>query len=115
MLDWLLGSSVLALTEETLWARWAGQVAVKSDSPMDTHVYANAEGGGETHDAFLEAGVVDRVALFLAPLLLGGRQAPGVLGGAGRELKSAVRLGPVSVTTLGDDLLLEADVVKAPR
>ena len=71
------------------------------------------EGGGETHDAFLEAGVVDRVALFLAPLLLGGRQAPGVLGGAGRELKSAVRLGPVSVTTLGDDLLLEADVVKA--
>jgi len=73
------------------------------------------EGGGETHDAFLEAGVVDRVALFLAPLLLGGRQAPGVLGGAGRELKSAVRLGPVSVTTLGDDLLLEADVVRAAR
>src|SRR5438445_518282 len=24
----------------------AGQVAVKSDSSMDTHVYANAEGGG---------------------------------------------------------------------
>ena len=73
------------------------------------------EGGGETHDAFLEAGVVDRVALFLAPMLLGGRQAPGVLGGNGRELKSAVRLGPVSVTTLGDDLLLEADVVKPAR
>src|SRR5262245_58591867 len=28
LLDWLLGSSVLALTEETLWTRWAGQVAV---------------------------------------------------------------------------------------
>jgi diaminohydroxyphosphoribosylaminopyrimidine deaminase / 5-amino-6-(5-phosphoribosylamino)uracil reductase len=68
------------------------------------------EGGGETHDAFLDAGVVDRVALFLAPLLLGGRAAPGVLGGAGRELKSAVHLGPLSVTPLGDDLLLEADV-----
>jgi diaminohydroxyphosphoribosylaminopyrimidine deaminase / 5-amino-6-(5-phosphoribosylamino)uracil reductase len=68
------------------------------------------EGGGETHDAFLEAGVVDRVALFVAPLLLGGRAAPGVLGGAGRELKSAVHLGPLSVTPLGDDLLLEADV-----
>jgi diaminohydroxyphosphoribosylaminopyrimidine deaminase / 5-amino-6-(5-phosphoribosylamino)uracil reductase len=73
------------------------------------------EGGGETHAAFLDAGVVDRVALFVAPLLLGGREAPGVLQGAGRELKSAVRLGPVSVTTLGDDLLLEADVVKAAR
>ena len=73
------------------------------------------EGGGETHAAFLDAGVVDRVALFLAPLLLGGREAPGVLGGSGRELKSAVRLGPVSVTPLGDDLLLEADVVKGAR
>jgi len=73
------------------------------------------EGGGETHAAFLDAGVVDRVTLFLAPLLLGGREAPGVVGGAGRDLKSAVRLGPVSVTPLGDDLLLEADVVKAAR
>ncbi|HTO13263.1 MAG TPA: bifunctional diaminohydroxyphosphoribosylaminopyrimidine deaminase/5-amino-6-(5-phosphoribosylamino)uracil reductase RibD [Candidatus Binatia bacterium] len=68
------------------------------------------EGGGETHAAFLEAGAVDRVALFLAPLLLGGREAPGVLGGAGRELKSALRLGPLTVTTLGDDVLLEADI-----
>ena len=70
------------------------------------------EGGGETHAAFLEAGVVDRVALFLAPLLLGGREAPTVLGGPGRELKSALRLGPLAVTTLGDDVLLEADIVR---
>jgi diaminohydroxyphosphoribosylaminopyrimidine deaminase/5-amino-6-(5-phosphoribosylamino)uracil reductase len=71
------------------------------------------EGGAETHAAFLDAGLVDRVALFLAPLLLGGRQAPGVIGGDGRELKSAVRLGPTTVTPVGDDLLLEADVVRA--
>jgi len=68
------------------------------------------EGGGETHAAFLDAGVVDRVALFLAPRLLGGRAAPGVLGGEGRDLKDAVTLGPMSVTMLGDDVLLEADV-----
>lgn len=73
------------------------------------------EGGGETHAAFLDAGAVDRLALFLAPMLLGGREAPGVLGGPGRELKSAVRLGPAAVTTLGDDLLVEADVVRAGR
>jgi len=71
------------------------------------------EGGAETHAGFLEAGLVDRLALFLAPLLLGGRTAPGVVGGAGRELKSAVRLGPAAVTSLGDDLLLEADVLRA--
>jgi diaminohydroxyphosphoribosylaminopyrimidine deaminase / 5-amino-6-(5-phosphoribosylamino)uracil reductase len=72
------------------------------------------EGGGETHAAFLDAGLVDRVALFVAPLLLGGRDAAGVLGGPGRELKSAVRLGAVSVTRLGDDLFLGADVVREP-
>jgi len=71
------------------------------------------EGGGETHAAFLDAGLVDRVALFVAPLLLGGRAAPGVVGGAGRELKSALRLGPLTVAPLGDDLLLEADVLRS--
>lgn len=73
------------------------------------------EGGGEVHAAFLEAGVVDRVTLFVAPLLLGGRAAPGVVGGAGRELKSAVRLGSMSARLVGGDLLIEADVTREPR
>ncbi len=73
------------------------------------------EGGGEVHGAFLDAGLVDRVALFAAPLLIGGRGATPVVGGAGRELKSAVRLGGFTVTSLGDDLLVEADVVRGPR
>jgi diaminohydroxyphosphoribosylaminopyrimidine deaminase/5-amino-6-(5-phosphoribosylamino)uracil reductase len=72
------------------------------------------EGGAETHAAFLDAGLVDRVALFLAPMLLGGRTASGVVGGPGRELKSALRLGPLAVTALGDDLLVEADVAREP-
>jgi diaminohydroxyphosphoribosylaminopyrimidine deaminase/5-amino-6-(5-phosphoribosylamino)uracil reductase len=73
------------------------------------------EGGGEVHAAFLDAGVVDRVAVFVAPLLVGGRTAPSVVGGAGRELKSAVRLGPLTVTPIGDDLLVEADVIRESR
>jgi diaminohydroxyphosphoribosylaminopyrimidine deaminase / 5-amino-6-(5-phosphoribosylamino)uracil reductase len=68
------------------------------------------EGGGEVHAAFLDAGLVDRVAIFVAPLLLGGRHASSVVAGAGRELKRAVRLGAFGVTPLGDDLLLEADI-----
>jgi diaminohydroxyphosphoribosylaminopyrimidine deaminase / 5-amino-6-(5-phosphoribosylamino)uracil reductase len=72
------------------------------------------EGGGEVHGAFLDAGLVDRVALFTAPLLIGGRGATPVVAGAGRELKSAVRLGAFTVTPLGDDLLVEADVVRGP-
>jgi diaminohydroxyphosphoribosylaminopyrimidine deaminase/5-amino-6-(5-phosphoribosylamino)uracil reductase len=73
------------------------------------------EGGGEVHGAFLDAGLVDRVAMFAAPLLIGGRGATPVVGGAGRELKSAVRLGGFTVTPLEDDLLVEADVVRGPR
>jgi diaminohydroxyphosphoribosylaminopyrimidine deaminase/5-amino-6-(5-phosphoribosylamino)uracil reductase len=73
------------------------------------------EGGGEVHGAFLDAGLVDRVAMFAAPLLLGGRGATPVVGGAGRELKSAIRLGSFTVMPLGDDLLVEADVVREPR
>jgi diaminohydroxyphosphoribosylaminopyrimidine deaminase/5-amino-6-(5-phosphoribosylamino)uracil reductase len=73
------------------------------------------EGGGEVHGAFLDAGLVDRVAMFAAPLLIGGRRATPVIAGAGRELKSAVRLGGFAVTALGDDLFIEADVVRQPR
>jgi diaminohydroxyphosphoribosylaminopyrimidine deaminase/5-amino-6-(5-phosphoribosylamino)uracil reductase len=71
------------------------------------------EGGGEVHASFLEAEVVDRVAMFVAPMLLGGRAAPTVVGGRGRELKHAVRLvAPMTVTPLGDDVLIEADVAR---
>jgi diaminohydroxyphosphoribosylaminopyrimidine deaminase/5-amino-6-(5-phosphoribosylamino)uracil reductase len=71
------------------------------------------EGGGEVHAAFLDTGLVDRVAIYVAPLLVGGRGATPVVGGVGRELKNAVRLGGLSVTALGDDLLIEADVLRA--
>jgi len=71
------------------------------------------EGGGEIHAAFLDTNLVDRVAIYVAPLLIGGRGATPAVGGVGRELKNAVRLGPLSVTALGDDLLIEADVLRA--
>jgi diaminohydroxyphosphoribosylaminopyrimidine deaminase/5-amino-6-(5-phosphoribosylamino)uracil reductase len=71
------------------------------------------EGGGEVHASFLDAGLVDRVALFVAPLLLGGQTAPAVVGGAGRELKSAIRLGTMTARAVGEDLLIEADVLRA--
>jgi diaminohydroxyphosphoribosylaminopyrimidine deaminase/5-amino-6-(5-phosphoribosylamino)uracil reductase len=71
------------------------------------------EGGGEVHGAFVDAGLVDRVAFFVAPLLTGGRGATPAVGGTGRELKNALRLGAFDVTALGDDLLIEADVLRA--
>ncbi|MCL6640108.1 MAG: bifunctional diaminohydroxyphosphoribosylaminopyrimidine deaminase/5-amino-6-(5-phosphoribosylamino)uracil reductase RibD, partial [Candidatus Rokubacteria bacterium] len=70
------------------------------------------EGGAEVHASFLDLDLVDRVAIFLAPRLLGGRSAPGVVGGRGRRLDEAVRLAALSVRPVGDDLLIEADVVR---
>jgi diaminohydroxyphosphoribosylaminopyrimidine deaminase/5-amino-6-(5-phosphoribosylamino)uracil reductase len=68
------------------------------------------EGGAEVSASFLEAGLVDRVAMFLAPRLLGGVKAPSVVAGAGRELKRAVALEGVEVRRIGDDVLIEGDV-----
>jgi len=68
------------------------------------------EGGGEVHGAFVDAGLVDRVALFLAPRLLGGRAATPAVAGVGRALESAPRIVGLEVTRVGDDLLVEGDV-----
>ena len=68
------------------------------------------EGGAAVHGAFLDAGVVDRAAFFMAPLLLGGARAVAAVGGSGRELKNALRLQSVTVRTVGDDVLIEGDV-----
>jgi diaminohydroxyphosphoribosylaminopyrimidine deaminase/5-amino-6-(5-phosphoribosylamino)uracil reductase len=70
------------------------------------------EGGGELGGALVEARLVDRVAFFVAPRLLGGRDAPGPVGGRGRALKDGLALVSVSTRRLGDDLLVEADVAR---
>jgi diaminohydroxyphosphoribosylaminopyrimidine deaminase/5-amino-6-(5-phosphoribosylamino)uracil reductase len=68
------------------------------------------EGGGEVHGAFLDSGLVDRVAIFIAPRLLGGRGATPVVAGAGHPLGHAPRLRGLEVTQVGDDLLIEGDI-----
>ncbi len=71
------------------------------------------EGGGTLHAAALEAGIVDRVALFVAPLLLGGRDAVPVLGGSGAAtLGEAWRLADVEVERIGDDCLITGTIVR---
>ncbi len=69
------------------------------------------EGGGEINMAFLDAGLVDRIAVFVAPLLVGGRDAVPLLGGVGRALDDAVKLDHVEVERVGSELLIGADVV----
>jgi len=67
------------------------------------------EGGSQIHGAFVAAGLVDSVALFLAPRLVGSGVP--VVEGRGLDWRKPATLGPISVRALGEDLLLTADVV----
>jgi diaminohydroxyphosphoribosylaminopyrimidine deaminase/5-amino-6-(5-phosphoribosylamino)uracil reductase len=65
------------------------------------------EGGGEIHASFALSGCFDRVLVDCAPLLLGGRTAPGPLGGSGfADLAGAARLDGLEARTRGGDLIL---------
>jgi diaminohydroxyphosphoribosylaminopyrimidine deaminase/5-amino-6-(5-phosphoribosylamino)uracil reductase len=68
------------------------------------------EAGGELAGAFVQAGLVDRVAAFVAPTLVGGGAAPTPVGGPGLTLPSALRLINMTTRPIGTDWLIEADV-----
>jgi len=70
------------------------------------------EGGAETLWTFFRAKLVDRVAIFSAPRVLGGRDAPGGLGGEGFELEQSARVVEVEHERLGDDWLTTGRVPK---
>jgi diaminohydroxyphosphoribosylaminopyrimidine deaminase/5-amino-6-(5-phosphoribosylamino)uracil reductase len=73
------------------------------------------EGGSRLSGAFLDAGLVDRVAFFIAPMLLGGVTAVTAIAGEGRTLPEAWHLERVSVTPVGEDWLVEGDVRHPPE
>lgn len=73
------------------------------------------EGGSETLWGFFGAGFVDRVAVFGAPMVLGGRTAPGGVGGEGFSLGRAVRVVEVEHERVGDDWLVTGVVARARR
>lgn len=41
------------------------------------------EGGAETAASAFEAGIVDKIRFYMAPILIGGKDAPGAIGGTG--------------------------------
>ena len=75
--------------------------------------YVMIEGGGTLNYSFVQAGLVDRVMIFIAPKLTGGRDAITFLEGAGFPLISdGVELGPMQVRFHGPDIVVEADVLR---
>lgn len=67
------------------------------------------EGGPHLAGAFLDAGEIDEIRLFLAPLVLGGRSARDPLEGEGVErIAEALKALTLDCERVGEDLLISA-------
>ncbi len=72
------------------------------------------EGGAEVHRTFLEAGLVDRVLLFIAPKLVGGEGRSWIAGPGVARMADALALEEVRVDRVGPDILVSGKPA-APR
>jgi len=73
------------------------------------------EGGGTLLGALFDAGLIDRAVAFIAPVMVGGRDAPGPLGGEGvATMDAACRLREVEVCQVGSDLMVQGRVQPIP-
>jgi diaminohydroxyphosphoribosylaminopyrimidine deaminase/5-amino-6-(5-phosphoribosylamino)uracil reductase len=69
------------------------------------------EGGGELHAGFLEQNLADRVVFYIAPRLIGGREALSVVGGLGPVSMAGARsLKRVRSFRVGDEIVVEGDL-----
>lgn len=67
------------------------------------------EGGAEINAAMLDKHLVDKIMWVIAPKIIGGKTAPGPVGGPGRQLMSeALYLDDVHLEKLGPDFVLTA-------
>ncbi|MDD4098035.1 MAG: bifunctional diaminohydroxyphosphoribosylaminopyrimidine deaminase/5-amino-6-(5-phosphoribosylamino)uracil reductase RibD [Lentisphaeria bacterium] len=65
------------------------------------------EGGGELAAAALQAGMVNQIAFFVAPKILGGRDSRAVVGGASpASLAEAIDISGRQFRSIGQDLLI---------
>jgi diaminohydroxyphosphoribosylaminopyrimidine deaminase/5-amino-6-(5-phosphoribosylamino)uracil reductase len=70
------------------------------------------EGGAEVNASALKAGIVDKVVMFIAPLLMTGADSLCAVGGRSPvKLKHAIKLNHVSLRMIGQDLMLEGYIL----
>jgi diaminohydroxyphosphoribosylaminopyrimidine deaminase/5-amino-6-(5-phosphoribosylamino)uracil reductase len=72
------------------------------------------EAGAGLAGAFVENGLVNKVAVFIAPKIIGGSDAPGPVAGLGiDDLASALTLENITHTVIDGDILVEGYVSKS--
>lgn len=69
------------------------------------------EGGAALSGSFVDADCIDRVAWFVAPVIIGGAEARSAVAGTGPErLSDTIKLSSIRHEVLGNDLLILGDV-----
>jgi diaminohydroxyphosphoribosylaminopyrimidine deaminase/5-amino-6-(5-phosphoribosylamino)uracil reductase len=69
------------------------------------------EGGAEINASALKAGIVDKVVLFIAPMLMSGRDSLCSIGGISpAKLSKAIKLHDVTTRFVGQDIMIEGYV-----
>jgi diaminohydroxyphosphoribosylaminopyrimidine deaminase/5-amino-6-(5-phosphoribosylamino)uracil reductase len=66
------------------------------------------EGGGEVNASAFNSGIVDKLIWFIAPKIVGRKDAVMVVGGAvGTDMNPTVLVRDISIKRLGEDFMLE--------
>ena len=66
------------------------------------------EGGSEVHASALKSGIVDKVVMFIAPMLMTGKDSLCSIGGVSpTRLTQSIRLRNMTSRMAGDDLMIE--------
>jgi diaminohydroxyphosphoribosylaminopyrimidine deaminase/5-amino-6-(5-phosphoribosylamino)uracil reductase len=100
------GAEVLVATGENEPARVRSALAQLGTAGVTSLLL---EGGPHLAGCFLDAGEIDEMRLFLAPLVLGGKTARDPLEGEGVEkIADAVRALTLDCTRIGEDLMVAA-------
>ena len=65
------------------------------------------EGGGRLVGSLFDLGLVDKVIAYIAPVVLGGRESPTPVAGAGSAtMEEALRLKRSRVEVIGEDVIM---------
>ncbi|MCK5156442.1 MAG: bifunctional diaminohydroxyphosphoribosylaminopyrimidine deaminase/5-amino-6-(5-phosphoribosylamino)uracil reductase RibD [Spirochaetales bacterium] len=101
-----MGAEIITVTETDRAAVLRELMPVLGERGIDSLLI---EGGGTLADSAVRAGIVDKYLYFIAPLIIGGREALTPVEGEGvDEISRAVKLQKMSTRTMGRDILVEA-------
>jgi diaminohydroxyphosphoribosylaminopyrimidine deaminase/5-amino-6-(5-phosphoribosylamino)uracil reductase len=73
------------------------------------------EGGAEIAASAIEEGIVDKIIFFISPKIIGGKTAPGPVGGEGvAKMTDVIKLKHIRTKRFGEDIMIEGYIEKPP-